>query len=191
MDIKLQRKIILSTLGLLFTTSAFADLVITDAGTVHFKGNVVDSPCVVSAGAQGADMTVELSDVPLTEFYGAGTTTTSGIEGNHKKTFTINMEKCSASEAQSIKFTFKGTPDTNIPVVLKNTSSASPAAVDVGIAIFDGSTKLDLNQSSSTLTIPSGETSGRKDFQADYYTTGSAVSKGAVEAVATFDVTFS
>lgn len=181
-----------SAIGLLLSAQAFAaDVVVTDAGKVHFKGNVVDSPCVVSAGDQGADLTVMLSDVALTQFYGASSSTSAGIAGNHKETFTINMEKCSSADVQNITFTFKGTPDTKDPTVLKNTSIATPAAVDVGIAIFDGATKLSLGTASGVLTIPAGETTGHKDFQADYYTTGTGVTKGVVDAVATFDVTFS
>lgn len=189
---KIKSRVIITAVGLILSSQVFAaDVVVTDAGKVQFKGNVVDSPCVVSAGNQGADLTVTLTDVPLTQFYGAGSSVTAGIAGNHKETFTINMEQCNPTDVQSITFTFKGTPDTNDTTVLKNTSTATPSAVDVGIAIYDGSTKLNLNQASSVLTIPSGETEGHKDFQADYYTTGTGVTKGAVDAVATFDVTFS
>ena len=176
-----------ATLGLLFVGSASA-LTITDAGTVNFTGQVVDSPCVVAQSS--ANQNVILDDIPLTEFIPAGSTnSTAGDTGGVKKSFDIVMEECTSGAVQNMTFTFKGESPTSNPDVLANNGDA----VDVGIALYEenGSTALKLNEASSPLTIPEAATTGTKTFKAGYIVTGDAASTGSVEAVATFDVTFS
>ena len=114
-------------------------------GTVHFKGEIIDSPCSISPAT--ADQTVDLGQV-----------SNSALANNGKSTpvpFEIALENCDISTYKTVTATWSGTADTNMPDAWGVSGTASGAA----IVINDASEKqIKLGQESAATTLTADNT---------------------------------
>ncbi|HCS9010007.1 MULTISPECIES: type 1 fimbrial major subunit FimA [Klebsiella pneumoniae complex] len=155
---------------------------IVNGGTVHFKGEVVNSACAVDAGS--VEQTVELGQYPVAKLNAADKV--SDAVG-----FNIKLADCDTSVAKTAAIAFSGVTvnDANT-TVLALQNSASGSATNVGIQILDR-TGTPVPLDGATASSPTTLTDGTNiiPFQARYYATGTATA-GIANADATFKIQY-
>lgn len=181
MKIKILVTVLLSALSL-SSTATLADTTTVNGGTVHFKGEVVNAACAVSAGS--IEQTVQLGQVRAAKLATAGST--SSAVG-----FNIKLDDCDTSVATKASVAFSGTAiDTTNTSVLALQGTAAGGATNVGVQILDKTgTPLALDGAtfSSAITLNNG--TNIIPFQARYYATGAATA-GTANSDATFKVQY-
>ncbi|HEC2037755.1 TPA: type 1 fimbrial protein [Klebsiella oxytoca] len=114
-------------------------------GTVHFKGEIIDSPC--SIAPESADQTVDLGQV-----------SNSALENKGKSSpvaFSIKLQNCDISTYKTVTATWSGTADTNNNDIWGITGTASGA----GIVLNDASMKpIVLGAETAATTLTSNNT---------------------------------
>lgn len=151
------------------------------SGTIHFMGSVVDVPCSVSADSEHG--IVMLDQVSLKSM------ATKGETSGQAKAFNISLEDCDVTTYTNATVTFHGQSNTDQAGVLANTAG-SGAATGVALQMFgpDGN-KLDVEKESSKQILSNG--TNVISMSVDYVTISDAATAGAVESVATFQITYS
>lgn len=161
-------------LSLLFSTAVISTTA-TAANTITFVGEITDTTCNISVNGNSGDTTVQLPTVTLTDFSGAGSSTS-------EKEFSFEVSGCTAGTQNQVGLRFI-TPAVSTAGNLKNIASTN-AAGDVDIQILEGSTAFNFNQGevkSSKKTI-SGSSALAFPFKARYFTAGGSPTVGIVEA---------
>lgn len=150
-------------------------------GTVHFKGEIVDSPCVVSTDSQ--DQEILLGQVEKSTFAATG-------DKSPAKPFQIKLENCVVGEeGAKVSVNFNGVADeTNKELV--SVSTEAGAATGVGIGIYDQSnTLVKINNSTAQTDLKAGQ--NVLYFTAAYVQAGTtAVTTGYGNADVNFDLTY-
>lgn len=151
-------------------------------GTVNFIGEIVDAPCSISPQSQ--NLTVPLGKVSRTTLDGAAGKVSAPAK------FSIDLLGCGAT-AKGASVTFAAPAD----AVNKNLLRVGVGEVDggfatgVGIQVADSSGKqIPVGQASGNYTLTQGDNSLR--FQANYMSTGAAVTVGTANAMAQFTVAY-
>lgn len=158
-----------------FGSSAMASI----DGTVQFKGEIVDTPCVVSTDS--SDQTVTLGKVKASTF--AVVKDTSADQG-----FAIKLEECDASVKKTANVTFTGSEDSDDNTLLA-INSVSGAATGVGIEILNNDgTPIPMGTLGADNALQNGENT--LNFKAHYKSTLAAVTPGAANSQADFQVTY-
>ncbi|MBJ9984144.1 fimbrial protein [Acinetobacter sp. S40] len=170
-------KSILTLIAATATTLTLSTQVFADAGTINFKGSVVNAACDVAVNGNSTSDVV-LGDWPTSTFKTTG-------DKSRPQPFTLAVSNCNPG---SYQFAFTGTADTTNTNLLKVS-----AATGVGIAITsaDGATPVAINTTSTgtsnavvTTTGSAGAATGTLNLQAFYQATGATVAAGAANAVA-------
>ncbi|MCU6278857.1 fimbrial protein [Enterobacter quasiroggenkampii] len=167
--------------GNAFTAQAASTPLTVSGGTIHFMGSVVDAPC--SVGADSEHGIVILDQVTL------GSMGAKGAASGQAKPFNISLENCDVATYKNATVTFHGQSSPDQAGVLANTAG-SGAATGVALQLYgpDGN-KLDVEKESSPQTLSTG--TNKIPMSVDYVTTADAPTAGAVESVATFQITYS
>ncbi|EMH4163334.1 type 1 fimbrial major subunit FimA [Pluralibacter gergoviae] len=178
------KKLALVVISALSLSSAgvLAAPTVTNGGTVHFKGEIVNAACAIDAGSM--DQTVQLGQVRTAKLATAGNT--SSAVG-----FNIQLNDCDTSVATKASVAFSGTAvDNTNTSVLALQSSAAGNATNVGVQIVD-KTGTPLNLDGATFSSATTLNDGTNiiPFQARYYATGEATA-GTANADATFKVQY-
>lgn len=170
---------VLAGLGMASMAQA-ADPVTTAGGKVHFVGEVVDAACAVSSDS--VDQTVILDQVRAVKLG------TKDQLAGQPKSFTIKLVDCDVSTYTNASVSFTGQTDAVAKTALANTAGAG-AATNVALQMFGpDSAKLDMGTDSSAIVLKSG--TNEIPLSVDYVATDAATT-GAVEATATFHITYS
>ncbi|HAS1560100.1 fimbrial protein [Enterobacter asburiae] len=167
--------------GTAFTAQAASTTLTVSGGTIQFLGSVVNAPCSVSADSERG--IVILDQVTLDSMGAKGETS------GQAKAFNISLENCDVTTYTNATVTFHGQSSPDQAGVLANTAG-SGAAKGVALQLFgpDGN-KLDVEKESSKQILSTG--TNKIPMSVDYVTTADAATAGAVESVATFQVTYS
>lgn len=167
--------------GTAFTAQAASTTLTVSGGTIQFMGSVVNAPCSVSADSEHG--IVILDQVTLDSMGAKGETS------GQAKAFNISLENCDVTTYTNATVTFHGQSSPNQAGVLANTAG-SGAAKGVALQLFgpDGN-KLNVEKESSKQILSTG--TNKIPMSVDYVTTADAATAGAVESVATFQVTYS
>ncbi|MBT2049299.1 fimbrial protein [Enterobacter asburiae] len=167
--------------GTAFTAQAASTTLTVSGGTIQFMGSVVNAPCSVSADSEHG--IVILDQVTLDSMGAKGKTS------GQAKAFNISLENCDVTTYTNATVTFHGQSSPDQAGVLANTAG-SGAAKGVALQLFgpDGN-KLDVEKESSKQILSTG--TNKIPMSVDYVTTADAATAGAVESVATFQVTYS
>lgn len=149
-------------------------------GTIHFKGELIDAPCVVSADSQNQE--VNLGQVKTSVFAAKG-------DKSPAKPFQIKLEECDLTAGKTkVSVGFAGTGDTIDPTLVSVANEAG-AAGSVGIGIYDNANKLiSLNTGASEAPLKTGQTV--LYYTAAYVSTAAAVTPGYGNAQVDFNVTY-
>ncbi|MEP8888254.1 fimbrial protein [Enterobacter roggenkampii] len=163
-----------------FTAQA-ASITTVSGGTIQFIGSVADAPCSVSADSENGVVT--LDQVTLDSMG------TKGSASGQAKAFDIALENCDVTTYTNATITFHGQSTTDQPGALANTAG-SGAATGVALMLFgpDGA-QLDVEKESSKQILATG--TNKIPLSVDYVKTADAATAGAVESVATFQITYS
>lgn len=114
-------------------------------GTVHFKGEIIDSPCSISPDT--ADQTVDLGQVSNASLKKEGKST--------PVPFSIKLQNCDISTYKTVSTTWSGTPDVNKPTAWGISGTASGAA----IVLKDASEKdIELGKATAATTLTANNT---------------------------------
>jgi len=155
--------------GKIFTVDTFS---IGGSGTIN-----IIQPCVIAVDPT----TVTLPTVATSAFAGANSTTGT-------QSFQISLTNCPTGNQINITLNTSN-PQSGTTSVIQNTAATSPAT-GVGVQVLDGNG----NPITFGTAIPEGSIPGAMvniPFAARYYQTGStAVTPGAVTAVATYTLTY-
>ena len=189
---KIKQKIILMALLSAFASNGYSAE--TNAGTIHFTGEIISPSCTIS-GTNGTDSTVELGTYPISYFGSVGTQSPFTM-------FNILLDNCPVATdgLPAVQLTFNGTTtltgSTSLLDVSKITTGGSAAATGVGIEIspvgadttlleFDGREEqvyIELTESSSD-TI-------RASFNARYKSFNKTVTAGPADADLTVNILY-
>lgn len=165
---------VISTLAL--SSSAFAI-----DGTIQFKGQIVDTPCVVSSSTQNFE--VNMGQVKKSDLDGS-----AGRQAPTGTAFQIKLEDCDTTTYNTANITFTGIGVAGQPDLLQ-TTLGSGAASGVGIKLYDyNSVQIPLNTASNGMTLVNG--SNTLNFSAYYISTAAAVTTGYGNATADFTFTY-
>lgn len=165
----------IAAVSILSAASAFAA-----DGQVNFKGEIIDSACVV-ANTPASPLDVTLGQVSKTAFSAAGDTAAA-------TKFTLKLSSCPATVTKaSVKF--DGTAaggDNSVLALTKDTG----VATGVGIQLMDSSnTVLPLATASASYPLVSTGVNNL-DFTARYVSTAATVTAGPANSVANFTVVY-
>lgn len=149
-------------------------------GTVHFKGEIVDAPCVVSADSQNQE--VNLGQVKTTIFAAKGAKSPS-------IPFQIKLEECDTTKGKTkVSVGFAGIAAAGDATLISINQEAG-SATNVGIGIYDNkSVAVPLNTGSSSTTLVNGQ--NVLYYSASYVSTATGVTPGYGNADVDFNVTY-
>ncbi|KAA6177463.1 fimbrial protein [Pseudomonas marginalis] len=165
--------------------SAMAAPTQVNGGTVHFKGEIVNAACAVSADS--SNQTVLLGQYRSAKFKAAGDKT--GLVP-----FTIKLQDCDTTVSTKASVAFSGVADSVDPTVLAISNigdGASGAASGVGIEIADSQGVVIVPNSgafSTAKTLKDGD--NILPLTARYKSTAKDVTPGAADADATFTMQY-
>lgn len=170
---------------LMSSVGVMAAPVLSNGGTVHFKGEIVNAACSVSADS--TDQTVSLGQYRSAKFKAVGDKT--GLVP-----FTIKLQDCDTTVSTNASVAFTGVTDSLDPAVLAVSNiggGASGAAGGVGIEIADSQGKV-LVPNSGSFSTPHQLKEGDNvlALTARYKSTLAAVTPGAADADATFTMQY-
>lgn len=115
-------------------------------GTVHFKGEIIDSPC--SIAPESADQTVDLGQISSSQLKNNGVST--------PVSFDIQLQNCDIETYKTVTAVWSGTPDTNAPEYWGITGTAEGAS----IVLRDASAKeIKLGEETAATTLTADNTS--------------------------------
>nr|WP_314727784.1 fimbrial protein [Serratia quinivorans] len=107
---------------------AMGTVSVAQAGTVTFKGSIIDAPCSITP--ETADQTVNLGQVSNVALKKQGKST--------PKSFDIKLDKCDVTTLKSVTATFSGAASAGNADLLGITGTAKGAS----IAITDGGSRV-------------------------------------------------
>lgn len=166
--------------GVGFSAAQAADKTTVSGGTIEFVGSVVDAPCAVNADSENG--IIKLDQVTL-ESMGE-----KGEPSGQAKSFNIVLDDCDITTYANATVVFNGQSTPALAGALANTAGAG-AATGVALELFgpDGNA-LDLGADSSKQVLVSG--TNKIPMSVDYVKTGDKLTAGAVESVATIQITY-
>ncbi|HDS6850944.1 TPA: fimbrial protein [Enterobacter cancerogenus] len=163
------------------TAQAAASASTVSGGTIHFIGSVADAPCSVSASSEHG--VVMLDQVTLDSMG------EKGKASGQAKAFDISLEDCDITTYSNATVTFNGQSNPDQAGVLANTAG-SGAATGVALQLYGPDGKaLSVGTASSSQKLSTG--TNKIPMSVDYVATADDVTAGAVESVATFQITYS
>ncbi|WP_139300282.1 fimbrial protein [Nissabacter archeti] len=145
-------------------------------GTIRFKGEIVDAPCVVSADSQNQE--INLGQVKATTLATAGDKSTA-------KPFQIKLEECDITSKTKVKVQFNGLADADGRLLVNNEAGA---ATNVTIGLFDKA-GADIKVGTATAEEILREGQHVLYYSAAYVSKGSAT-PGYGNSQVDFDVTY-
>ncbi|MBB1202350.1 long polar fimbrial protein LpfA [Enterobacteriaceae bacterium 89] len=118
-------------------------------GTVRFTGEIVDSPCVVSADSLSQE--VNLGQVKTSVFSAKG-------DRSPEKPFEIKLEECDVSKYKTAHVSFTGN-ESDADNTLLSINNEAGSATGVGIGIYDKTGEMiDMNTGEASDDLKEGET---------------------------------
>ncbi|HCL5252128.1 TPA: fimbrial protein [Salmonella enterica] len=181
--------------ALVLSSTMFAGHVMANDGTVHFRGEVIDSTCEVTADTK--DQNVDLGKVNTTAFAGVGTTAAP-------TEFSIDVTKCPATiKTAAIRFDGTEASDGNGDLAVGNpTEAGSPGnytgddtdpttATGVAIRIYNraDNSQVELYKDSLPANVDATGNASMK-FIARYIATNTTVTPGTANADSQFTVEY-
>lgn len=157
----------------------------TNGGVVHFKGQIVNAACAVSADS--SDQTVQLGQYRSAKFKAVG-------DKSGAVPFNIKLQDCDSTVSTKASVTFAGPSDGIDPSVLAVSNiggGAGGAASGVGIEISD-SQGVVMSPNSGAYSSPQTVSDGVTllPLTARYKSTLAAVTPGEADADATFTLQY-
>ncbi|EMX9180083.1 TPA: fimbrial protein [Citrobacter sedlakii] len=171
-----------SIVGAISSAYAASETKTVSGGTIQFLGSVVDAPCAVSLDSENG--IVRLDQVTLDSM-----PKTAGTASGQAKPFNITLQDCDVTTFTLATVTFNGQSSPDQPGVMANTAG-SGAATGVALQLYgpDGN-ELPLGEPSSGQALATG--TNKIAMSVDYISTADTVTAGAVESIATFQITYS
>ena len=177
-------KLNLITGALVLSSTIMASQVFASDGTVHFRGEVIDSTCEVTADTK--DQSVDLGKVNRTAFTVAGSTAAPTA-------FHIDLEKCpDGTEAADGNGDLAiGDPlNTTTPGDYTGTEPAPITATGVAIRIYNKADNSQVKLYTKSAETPIVATKASMQFVARYIATSATVTAGTANADSQFTVEY-
>ncbi|MCU6359046.1 fimbrial protein [Enterobacter quasiroggenkampii] len=159
--------------------------VTVNGGVVHFKGSVVDAPCVVDNDSTAA--TVDLGQVKT-----SSATTTGSVIGAAKP-FTIHLTDCALDTYTNAAVTFTGLTVSGKPdqLAVNGGGAGSATATGIAIQVLDNTGKVVPVDGSAASTAQKLTTADNYlQYSAQYVAIADTITAGAANADANFNITY-
>lgn len=159
------------------------------SGTVDFVGNIVNTPCAITATNQ--NLKVNLGNVKASEFAGG-----KGSVGDQAAVpFTIVLSNCTVlPDPYKATVTFGGlgadTGKTALAVNAGQDTSGQPVATGVGIQIVDNTTTNPIVLDTAGSAVAITQTEMRLNYGAKYISVADTVTAGVANGHADFTVSY-
>ena len=177
LDIKLSKKALSASIATLLFASGTSWAGTITGGTITFDGTVVTTACEVASGSFG----VNLGEV------GTNSLKAAGSESPTKKDFSIQLTGCDTTVMESVTVTFSGTADSTDATAL---TPSGGTATKVAIRLYNNDgTKISLGTASKPIALMNNQTS--LNFKAAFISPQGQATAGAVQATATYTLTYS
>jgi len=147
------------------------------AGTVTFKGSIIDAPCSIDPGT--IDQTIKLGDIASGQLKNGGKSTPQDI--------LIKLIGCDVTTAKNVTTTFTGTESEAVPGLLAMKGSARGASI--AINDLDGKL-LPLSTASKSLKIEDGQATLRFSAHLQGDGASAAITPGEFNSVADFTLAY-
>jgi len=147
------------------------------AGTVTFKGSIIDAPCSIDPGT--IDQTIKLGDIASGQLKNRGKSTPQDI--------LIKLIGCDVTTAKNVTTTFTGTESEAVPGLLAMKGSARGASI--AINDLDGKL-LPLSTASKSLKIEDGQATLRCSAHLQGDGASAAITPGEFNSVADFTLAY-
>lgn len=158
-------------------------------GTVDFTGNIVNTPCAITATNQ--NLKVNLDNVKSSEFADG-----KGSVGNQEiHPFTLVLSNCTVVKDQPYKatVTFTGLGNSDDTALLVNAgqdTSGQPVAQGVGVQIIETNTNTPIILRKAGAEVVIDQTEMHLNYGARYIATSDTVVAGLANAHADFSVSY-
>lgn len=155
---------------------------VADTGNITFQGEITNSACSIGGGQLGADMIVSMGTISTNQFTAAG-------DRGPLVDFSITLIGCDTATAQSAAISF--TPGAGNVVdarMLSLENGGGAQGVAVGLQDQNGADVI-VGGAATSYTLIDG--TNNFNFKAFYEATDAAVTAGAANAKAVFEVTYS
>ncbi|RKS85116.1 type 1 fimbria pilin [Orbus hercynius] len=172
---KLSNAIIGTLISASMVTSAMAATADSGSGSVKFTGSIISGACSIAPGS--VEQTVELGSINKAVLENKGS--------SNPRAFTIELEDCDTTVANSVSITFSGNANT-IDTTLLGISSSAGAAIQI----------TDSNGTPIKLGEKTGETHKLQDgsntllFSAYVKGVGDDINEGAFESISNFVLSY-
>lgn len=147
------------------------------AGTVTFKGSIIDAPCSIDPGT--IDQTIKLGDIASGQLKNGGKSTPQDI--------LIKLIGCDVTTAKNVTTTFTGNESEAVPGLLAMKGSARGASI--AINDLDGKL-LPLSTASKSLKIEDGQATLRFSAHLQGDGASAAITPGEFNSVADFTLAY-
>ena len=172
-------KLNLITGALVLSSTIMASQVFASDGTVHFRGEVIDSTCEVTADTK--DQSVDLGKVNRTAFTGAGSTAAPTA-------FHIDLEKCPDTYTKAgVRFDGTEAADGNGDLAI---GDPLITATCVAIRIYNKADNSQVKLYTKSAETPIVATKTSMQFVARYIATSATVTAGTANADSQFTVEY-
>lgn len=184
MQVKKSKLALVVGMGMLVLSSfAHADDSTVSSGTVDFEGTVVNTPCTLNG--DNTAQTVQLGEVTQSQMQDTGSKSAS-------TPFSIQLEQCDSTVAQTASFAFTGQADANDATSLSNEDSGNDAATNVAVQVTDASNTVipidGTDDTGAALTLKDG--TNIANFNAYMISAAGSATAGKVHSTMTFVVTY-
>lgn len=169
-------KIMLAAVMTLGTIS-MANAANQGAGTVTFKGSIIDAPCSIEP--ESIDQTVKLGDIATAQLKNGGKST--------PQDFLIKLVGCEMGTFKTVTTTFTGAESEAAPGLLAMKGSARGASISINDV--DGK-QLDLGEPSKAQELTDGQSTLRFSAHLQGDGASAAVTPGEFSSVADFTLAY-
>ncbi|OCQ53798.1 Major MR/P fimbria protein precursor [Photorhabdus australis subsp. thailandensis] len=167
---------------MVIVTTAYCNQAVQAADNMRFYGALVEEPCTIQPGDE--DIKLDFGTIAEKYLYQHGRT--------NSELFQLRLSGCDISVGKSIKLTFSGIENTQLPGLLALGAGSLASGIAIGMETAEGK-RLPLNKEGDTYPLKEGETliELKAYVQAEPAAIANqTIKRGTFHAVATFNLNY-
>ncbi|KER01300.1 fimbrial protein [Photorhabdus temperata subsp. temperata] len=176
-------KLFVLRVGLMIVaTAVYCNQVVQAADNMRFYGALVEEPCTIKPGDE--DIRLDLGTIAEKYLYLHGRT--------NSEPFQLRLSGCDMSVGKSIKLTFSGVENRQLPGLLALSAGSQASGIAIGIETAEGK-RLPLNKDGDAYPLKKGENVIILKAYVQAEPTALAnqtIKRGAFHAIATFNLNY-
>ncbi|MCT8349126.1 fimbrial protein [Photorhabdus temperata] len=167
---------------MIVATAVYCNQVVQAADNMRFYGALVEEPCTIKPGDE--DIRLDLGTIAEKYLYLHGRT--------NNEPFQLRLSGCDMSMGKSIKLTFSGVENRQLPGLLALSAGSQASGIAIGIETAEGK-RLPLNKDGDAYPLKEGENVIILKAYVQAEPTALAnqtIKRGAFHAIATFNLNY-